>query len=65
MLMMGGGVFLLSDITYLNKSIHITLRTGELCGILHIDENNEVEIVPHVMLTVYMFLKACTLVIKT
>lgn len=49
---------------YLDHGVDIALRTRELCRVLHFDQHNEVQIVPHVVLTLYMLFKTHCLVVK-
>ena len=50
--------------TDLDKCIDIALRSGELCRVLDLYEHNEVEVVPHVVLTLDVLLEAGTLVVE-
>lgn len=49
---------------HLDQSVDVALRASELCRVLHVDEHNKVEVVPHVVLTLHVLLKACALVVK-
>ena len=42
----------------------VALRPRELRGVLHLDQDDEVEVVPHVVLGPYVLLKRHVLVIK-
>lgn len=50
--------------TDLYHRVHVTLGAGELCGVLDPHEHHEVQVVPHVMLTLYMFLEGHCLIVK-
>lgn len=50
--------------TYLNHGMHIALRSGELGGVLDPHQHHEVEVVPHVVLALYVFLERDRLVVK-
>lgn len=49
---------------YLDHLRHVALRPSVFCGIFHFDENNEEEVVPHVVLLFDVFLKSHRLVVK-
>ena len=42
----------------------VTLRPRELCGVLHLDQDDEVEVVPHVVLRPDVLLKRHVFVVK-
>ena len=44
--------------------MHVALWTGEFCWILHFDENYEVKVMPHVMLTANVFFKGHIFIVK-
>ena len=35
--------------THLNHGMDVTLRPGELCGVLDVDQHDEEQVVPHVV----------------
>ena len=37
-------------VTHLDHLMDVALRPRELCGVLHFDQDDEVEVVPHVVL---------------
>lgn len=49
---------------YLDHGVDVALRTRELRRVLHFDQNDEVQVVPHVVLTLYMLLETHCLVVK-
>jgi len=49
---------------HLDHGVYVTLRTSELSRIFHLDENDEEQIVPHIVLVFAMLLKRHGLVVK-
>ena len=44
--------------------MHVAFRAGEFCRVLDLDEDNEVEVVPHVVLRPDVLLKRHMLVVE-
>ena len=51
--------------TYLDHLVDVALRAGELCGVLDLDEDDEVEVMPHVVLIPRVLLEGHMLVVKS
>jgi len=49
---------------YLNHGIHVALRSRELGGVLDLDQHNEIQVVPHVVLALDVLFKADSFVVK-
>jgi len=62
---MGQPIIYFQRNTYINEPVYIALRPRELGGIFHFNKDDEPQIMPDIMLTFYMFLKAGRFVIKT
>ena len=50
--------------THLDHLMDVALRPRELCGVLHFDQDDEVEVVPHVVLWPDVLLKRHVLIVK-
>ena len=48
----------------LDLVVDVALRPGELSGVLHLHENDEVEVVPHVVFLQHVRLERYRLVVK-
>ena len=51
-------------VTHLDHLMDVALRPRELCGVLHFDQDDEVEVVPHVVLWPDVLLKRHVLIVK-
>ena len=49
---------------YLDHFVHVALRARKFRGIFDLDQNDEVEVVPHVVLRTDVFLEGNVLVVK-
>ena len=49
---------------HLNHLVNVALWPSELCGVLHLDQDYEVQIVPHVVLGTDVFFKRHIFVVK-
>ena len=50
--------------SYLDEFMDVTVGSGEICGVLEFEEDDEVQIVPHVVFLVAMLLERNSLVVK-
>ena len=50
---------------YLDHFMNVTLESGELCRIFDLDEDDEVEVMPHVVLVPRVLLEGHVLVVKS
>ena len=49
---------------YLDEGVNIALWPGELCWFLHVEQHNEVQVVPHVVFQRTVLLKCYLLVVE-
>jgi hypothetical protein len=52
------------ELIYLDHGVDIALRPGELGRVLDLDQHNEVEVMPHVVLALDVLLEADSLVVE-
>ena len=62
----GGGIVekLNEGVTYMNQLADITLWSCKFCGIFNLQQDNEVQIMPHVVLLLDMLIKGHRLILK-
>ena len=53
-----------SDLIHLNHLVDVTLWPGELCRIFDLDQDNEVQVVPHIVFSPDVFFKCHIFVVK-
>lgn len=51
--------------THFDHCIHVALRSGELCGIFDFYQNDEIQIVPHVVFALDMLFEAYRFVVES
>ena len=54
----------LPALTDLDEGVDVALGPRELCRFLHVEQHNEVQVVPHVVLQLTVLLKCYLLVVK-
>ena len=57
-------IFFVKWHTYLNHFVYVTFRASEFCRILYFNQNNKVQVMPHVVFGPSVFLKGHVFIVK-